>query len=231
MNGILGTSRGGTETAVSRENWRGDGMPTTVAEAFAAVSLSRDGVVKWGTEPAISKSGVYIVSLVESLDTCDGKLNEAPLERAKFQRWLKVCPELTLDGNRPTVQELMNRIRGFWIPDEVILYIGLAGIPLSTRLGQYYSTPIGARSPHSGGYFLKLLSNRNNVWVHYAQCSDFNRKESGMLRRFCEHVSQDSRRTLKDPVHPFPFANLEWPPGTRKSHGLLRARRCSKENI
>src|ERR1700727_1610095 len=28
-------------------------------------------------------------------------------------------------------------------------------------------TPIGARSPHSGGYFLKLLSNLNQLSVHY----------------------------------------------------------------
>jgi hypothetical protein len=199
-------------------------MPTTIAEAFATVSLDREGVVKWGTKPTTSKPGVYIVSLTESLDTCDGKLVEAPLAPAEFQHWLKVCPKLTLDGNRPTVQELMDRIQRFWIPDEVILYIGLAGIPLSTRLGQYYRTPIGAHSPHSGGYFLKLLSNLDQVWVHYAQCPDFNLKEDGMLRQFCEHVSQDSRRALKDPVHPFPFGNLEWPPGTRKAHGLLGAR-------
>jgi hypothetical protein len=48
-----------------------------------------------------------------------------------------------------------------------------------------------------------------------------------MLRRFCEHASEDSKRALQDPVHPFPFANLEW--RTRKAHGLLGAREARKK--
>ena len=205
-------------------------MPTTISEAFATVHLVREGIVsaRWGTKPTTSEPGVYIVSLTESLDTYDGKLMEAPLAVAEFQRWLDVRPELTLDRIRPTVEQLTDRVRRFWIPDEVILYIGLA-TSLSTRLQAFYRTPIGARSPHSGGYFLKLVSNLNQLWVHYAQCPDPELAEDGMLRRFCEHVSQNSRRSLKDPAHPFPFANLEWPPGTRKAHGLRGAREAQKK--
>jgi hypothetical protein len=205
-------------------------MPTTIAEVFAAVSLVREDIVRvrWGTKPTTSKQGVYIVSLTESLDTCDGKLMEAPLAVAEFQRWLDTSPKLALDGIRPTVQQLMDRIRRFWIPDEVIVYIGLA-TSLSTRLQAFYRTPIGARSPHSGGYFLKLLSNLNQVWVHYARCPDSDLAEDAMLRRFCEHVSQESRRALQDPIHPFPFANLEWPRGTRKAHGLRGSREAQRK--
>ena len=199
-------------------------MPTTIAKAFAAAGLVREGIVRWGANPATSKPGVYIVSLTESLDTCDGELTEAPLAAVEFQRWLDVCPKLTLDGTRPTIQPLMDRIRHFWISDEVILYIGLAGTSLSTRLSQYYQTPIAAPRPHSGGYFLKLLSNLNQLWVHYARCSDAERAEDLMLQRFCAHVSKNSRRALQDKVHPFPFANLEWPRGTRKAHALRGAR-------
>ena len=139
-------------------------MPTTVVEAFAAVPLAPESIVsrRWGTKPATSEPGVYIVSLTESLDTCDGKLNEAPLAAPKFQDWLDRCPELPLDRIQPTPQQLMDRIRRFWIPDEVILYIGLA-TSLSTRINDYYHTPIGARGPHSGGYFLKLLSNLDQI--------------------------------------------------------------------
>jgi hypothetical protein len=207
----------------------GGPMPTTIAEAFATVRLVEGIVsVRWGTKPATSEPGVYIVSLTESLDTYDGKLMEAPLAVAEFQRWLDVRPKLTVDGIRPTVEQLMDRVRRFWIPDEVILYIGLA-TSLSTRLQAFYRTPIGARSPHSGGYFLKLLSNLNQLLVHYVRCPDSKLAEDGMLRRFCEHVSQDSRRRLKDPVHPFPFANLEWPSGTRKAHGIRGAREAQKK--
>jgi hypothetical protein len=199
-------------------------MPTTVAEVFSAVGLAWEGVVGWGTKPATSEPGVYVVSLTKSFDICDNKLTDAPLATAEFQQWLDVCPELTLDGTRPTVRQLMDRIRRFWIPDEVILYIGLAGTSLSIRLGQYYLTPIGARRPHAGGYFLKLLSNLNQLQVHHARCPDPEFAEDGMLRRFCEHVSHDSSRALQDPLHPFPFANLEWPRGTRKAHGLRGSR-------
>ncbi|MFZ0306798.1 MAG: hypothetical protein WAL89_01375 [Candidatus Sulfotelmatobacter sp.] len=195
-------------------------MPTTIVDAFAAAGLVRRGVVKWGTAPNSSDPGVYIVALTASPDSFDGKLIEAPLAAAEFQRWLGARPELTLDGNRPTPQQLTARIRRFWIPDEVILYIGLAGTSLSGRVGQYYNTPIGKRSPHAGGYFLKLLSDRTRLWVHYAECANFEAAEHRMLQRFCANVSRDSRQTLHDPTHPFPFANLESPRGTRKVHGL-----------
>jgi hypothetical protein len=200
-------------------------MPTTIIEAFAAVALRREEIVsvRWRKPPATSEPGVYIASLTESLDTCDCKLKKPLLAAAEFQRWLDRCPKLTLDGVQPTGQQLMDRIGRFWIPDEVILYIGRA-TSLSTRLRQYYRTPIGARRPHSGGYFLKLLSNLEQLWVHYVPCNDFEVAEDAMLRRFFENVSENSRRTLHDPVHPFPFANLEWPRGTTKAHGLRKAR-------
>jgi hypothetical protein len=198
-------------------------MPTTIAEAFAASALTRQGVVGWGTKPPTSKSGVYVVSLTQSLDLFGGTFPEAPLAGHVFDRWLEARPELALDGARPTVHRLMDRVRGFWISDEVILYIGLA-TSLSNRLADYYRTPIGSRSPHAGGYFLKLLSNLDQLWVHYAESLDFKAAEGRMLRRFCEHVSSDSRRALLDPIHPFPFANLEWPRGTRKRHGIGGAR-------
>jgi len=97
----------------------------------------------------------------------------------------------------------MDRIRRFWILDEVVLYIGLAGTSLSTRLRHYYTTPIGDRRPHARGYFLNLLSNLDQLWVHYARHPDPELAEDRMLRRFCELVSHDSRRSLQDPAHPY----------------------------
>lgn len=44
-------------------------------------------------------------------------------------------------------------------------------------------------------------------------------------------MSEDSKRDLFDPAHPFPFANLEWPKGVRKAHGIRGAReRPTKTN-
>jgi hypothetical protein len=204
-------------------------MPTTIIEAFAAAGIGPERIAsasaRWGSKPSVSASGAYIVSVTGSLHERKSALTAPQLASARFEEWLEVCPKLTLDGSRPTRRDLMGRIRRFWVPDEVIVYIGLAA-SLSARLSSYYKTPIGACRPHSGGYFLKLLSNLDQLWVHYAVCADPADAECKMLRRFCENVSDDSKKILYDPSHPFPFGNLEWPRGVRKAHGLRRARQA-----
>ncbi len=51
-------------------------MPTTIAEVFAAVGLVQDGIesARWGAKPTTSRSGVYLISLTESFDSCNSKL-------------------------------------------------------------------------------------------------------------------------------------------------------------
>lgn len=198
-------------------------MPTSVAEAFASAGLARQAVVKWGTRPTTSSSGVYVVALTSSLDDVAATLSRPPLASYAFEAWLSRCPDLTLDGIRPSVDQLKRRIEGFWLPDETIVYVGLA-TTLSSRLGAYYRTPIGARRPHSGGYFLKLLSNLHDLWVHYAPHAEPASAEDAMIGRFCAEVTEETKHALIDPQHPFPFANLEWPPGVRKAHGLRGTR-------
>jgi hypothetical protein len=201
-------------------------MPTTIAEVFAAAGIEPERItsVTWGTKPETSSAGVYVIAVTRKLFTCEDMLAKAPLAEAEFQQWLQVCPKLTLDGSRPQSHQLIARLGRFWLPDEVAVYIGLAS-SLSGRLQGYYTTPIGARRPHSGGYFLKLLSDLDQLWVHYATCTDSSEAEDRMLRRFCNNVAANSRQILHDAAHPFPFANLEWPRGVRKAHGLRHARR------
>jgi hypothetical protein len=43
----------------------------------------------------------------------------------------------------------------FWLPDEAIVYIGMAS-SLATRVGDYYATPDRGATIHAGGYFLKF---------------------------------------------------------------------------
>ena len=198
-------------------------MSTSVAAAFRAYNLIPEGMVPWGTRPPVSESGIYVVSLTPSTAQVDSCLDSAPLNSTKFEEWLERCPDLTLDGTKPTIAQLMERVGRFWFSDEVILYVGLAS-DLSTRLRNYYKTPIGARRPHSGGYFLKFLSNLDSLYVHYARCADPEQAEHKAIGAFCAHVSPASRSLLHDPTHPLPFANLAWPPGTRKAHGLMGAR-------
>lgn len=198
-------------------------MPTTVRELLRAADLQPEGVVPWGIVPPVAGPGVYVVALIESPDSLEGALVEPPLDRHAFERWLERVPSLMLDGSPADVPRLMDRVARFWLPDEVIVYIGKAS-SLPTRLRDYYATAIGARGPHSGGYFLKVLANLRDLHVHYSRCEDAGRAEDLMLETFCRGVSQTTCDILLDPAHPFPFANLEWPPGTRKAHGIVGAR-------
>lgn len=197
-------------------------MPTTIKQLFSAAGLVPHGVVQWGTPPPNSRPGVYAVSLSNAIDAVATR-DRAPLDRSAFETWLRVRPELRLDGGRPRVDRLMKRVAGFWLPDETIVYVGLA-TTLSSRVRAYYRTPIGARRPHAGGYFLKLLANLDKLWVHYAPCGTPGAAEDAMLSAFCSNVSAAAKVALVDPAHPFPFANLEWPPGVRKAHGLRGVR-------
>ncbi len=198
-------------------------MPSVVRELFAAARLAPEGVVPWGVVPPVSGSGVYVVALTDSVDSLDSALSAPPLDPAAFARWLEIVPGLTLDGTAAIPTKLIDRISRFWLPDEVVVYIGMA-TSLPSRVGDYFATPIGARRPHAGGYFLKLLKNLRDLYVHYARCERPAQAEDAMLGAFCRSVSDTARRSLLDPAHPFPFANLEWPRGTRKAHGLRAAR-------
>jgi len=44
--------------------------------------------------------------------------------------------------------------------------------------------------------------------------------EERFIKNFIRNVSNESKQQLFDSEHPFPFANLEFPKGTRKRHGL-----------
>ncbi len=213
-------------------------VPSTVSEIFAAAGTSPAGVVRWGTPPApptpraAPATGIYVVALTDQLDSRGAVLAAPPLSEAAVGQLLDVRPELALDGARPTKQQLLQRLAAFWFPDEVALYIGLAGPrknrPLqgevAKRVGEYYDTPLGANGPHAGGWPLKTLTCLHDLYVHYAYCKRVNKAEQDCIRHFAQHVSETTRATLRDPVRVMPFANLEFPKGNAKDHGIRGAR-------
>jgi hypothetical protein len=140
-----------------------------------------------------------------------------------LSRWIEAAPQMRLDNAAPTVDLLSDRLGDFWLPDESILYIGKA-TALRGRIGEYYRTPLGARRPHAGGHWIKALSILEDTFVHFAVCAEPEVAEQDLLSAFVASVSSETRRALRDPEHPFPFANLEFPPGVRKRHGIAKAR-------
>jgi hypothetical protein len=198
-------------------------MPAPVCELFAAAALEPQGSVRWGERVPEQQHGVYVVSLGEKVDEVQG-LPAAPLSAQAVRRLLATRPELALDGRRPNENEVADRIGSFWLSDETVLYVGLAGTSLRARVRAYYKTPLGARRPHAGGWFLKMLANLDELFVHYSKADNPMAAEDAMLGFFCSNVSRGTLSQLPDPAHPFPFANLEWPRGIRKAHGIKGAR-------
>lgn len=171
----------------------------------------------------MDQPGAYIVARTEAQDELVSE-RPAELSSESLTQLLAVRPELLLDGRRPTNADLGERLAQCWLPDEPVLYIGLASTSVRTRVIAYYRTQLGARRPHAGGWFLKTLSDLDDLWVHVAPAADPAGAEDTMLHSFCSRVSDSSRARLQDPDRPFPFANLEWPPGVRKRHGITGAR-------
>jgi hypothetical protein len=198
-------------------------MPSTIREVFAGAGLEPEGCVRWNQRVACRDTGVYAVALTDNLKSLAEALPTAPLRRAGFIELLGVREELRLDSERPSAAALQRRIAAFWLPDEVVLYIGLSSRPLVTRVREYYRTPLGAAKPHAGGWWLKTLSILNNLWVHYAPTPDCDSAEDRMLRTFARAVSLSSREALHDSVRVMPFANLKDADDLIKDHGIERA--------
>ena len=202
-------------------------MPTSVAALFGSVGLPIAGPVPWRSPLPDKRAGVYVVALSPTSGATLGyTLEMPPIDPLKVQAWLEAAPNLRLDGRRPTAQALAQRLGEFWLPDEVVLYVGKA-TSLRQRVGQYYTTRLGQPRPHAGGHWLKTLttSTLDNLSVYWAPTPDAEPEvvERQMLGCFVASVSDSMRRSLRDPARPFPFATLEYPKGTRKEHGIRGA--------
>ena len=197
-------------------------MPSTVRDVVSKVySAGRlSGTVRWGEPVRETGSGLYVVSLSSDPDSLEGRLPRAPLDLEAIDRWLEACPDLRLEGATPTRQQVAQRLEQFWLPDEVVLYIGRTSRSLRTRLKEYYNTSLGASAPHRGGYFLKTLDCLNSLHVHTVECDGTVALEHMLMLNFTRGLSSEARLRLPDPMDQLPFANLRWPDGTNKAHGL-----------
>lgn len=124
--------------------------------------------------------------------------------------------------SKSTSDRLVERLKSFWLPDETILYIGMTGSSLGKRVRDYYKTKLGDPKPHRGGQWIKTLENLEHLNIYWTTTEKENAKalEQAFLRTFVENVSQKSLTHLSDPYHPYPFANIEFPKGTKKNHGI-----------
>ncbi len=201
-------------------------MPTTVAELYANAGLRFEGPVQWSQPIENERPGVYVVSVSSKPEEHLGLQPVPQFALERVASWIERVPTIELDGARISAADVIaQRLAEFWLPDESILYIGMTTRPLRERVCEYYCTPLGARAPHSGGHWLKTLSNLSELFLYHAACDAPRAREGRLLGQFVKNVSRETRSCLRDSMHPLPFANLEYPQGTRKAHGIGRATR------
>lgn len=194
----------------------------TAAELLAACDLEQHGRVTWGTRLPEPDPGAYIVTLPTWT-------SEAPLDLEAIDRWLTRRPELTIAGARPTPEVLADYLARWWLPTEVIVYIGKAA-NLRQRVGQYYDTELGARSPHAGGAWLKTLTGLSELAVSWSTTATHTEAEASLLAAFAANVTPPA--TYPDRNFVLPWANLEARPnGTlrRRQHQLLGTRAARRQ--
>ncbi|WP_345471359.1 hypothetical protein QMQ05_15140 [Glutamicibacter ectropisis] len=199
-------------------------MPLTIRELFAVADLHSSGVTKWGELELPNVPGVYCVSLAANPDSRFVDHDRYSPSPSAFAKLLSACPKASVDGVLATPSTLADRIGRFWIPNEPLLYIGMASTSIRSRVEQYYSTELGARAPHAGGWWLKTLESLDQLYVHFASCDDVSSREQTMLAAFAASVEPERRRQLFDVDRVAPFANVDIGNGQRKRHGLLNCK-------
>lgn len=195
----------------------------SVADLFVRAGVKYLGVVRWRDAIPLDEPGVYVISTnmdptaIEGLATC-------PLDLAAIAELLETRPEVTIDGGAVDMGTLCARLQAMWVADESVVYVGLASQSVRRRVTQFYATRIGARAPHAGGWPIKMIDESIGIWIHYGATSVVERAESTMIQNFVDSVPREVRVSLIDPSAPLPFANLEFPGGRRKRHGIRGAK-------
>ena len=142
---------------------------------------------------------------------------QPPFDEGAIAKWLKMAPALTVDG-RPGLADLIrDRLAGYWLPEEQIIYIGKTHRLLKSRLDQFYRHLLGRRSPHCGGSWIKCLSVLPFARVYWKCCQEPARDEQSLLQVFRDRVRQRCPQNYREPDWPLPFGNLCCD-GHRKNH-------------
>ncbi len=187
--------------------------PIPAATLFRDVGLLADGPLPWGRPVPARAPGVFIVELPAPRAT-------APIELTRIGKWLERVEDLHVDGARPSSRALAARLASFWLPGQVVLYIGATSASIAGRLAAMDKTELGDRRPHSGGHWLKTLSTLPSTRVWWAATNAVEEYEDALLAAFADAVSAADRAHLPAGADVLPFANLRRPTGDRRPTGI-----------
>ncbi len=159
-------------------------------------------------------AGVFVVELPAAQTS-------APIELARVGKWLEHVPDLTLDATRPSSRALVARLASFWLPSQVVLYIGATAASIGGRIAAMDRTILGDRRPHSGGHWLHTLRALPSTRVWWAATEAVEEYEDALLSAFAASVPVAEAAALPDGgTLVLPFANLRRPTGERRATGL-----------
>ncbi len=182
-------------------------------ELVRNVGLMADGPVRWGMPARSSRPGIYLVEI-------PAPLPRAPIDVSPVGTWIDRVPSLLLDGHRPTGKELTQRLASFWLPDQVVLYVGATTGPLGRRIDELVRTPLGDPAPHPDGRWLKTLRGLEQARVWWAETDAPEEYQDALLAAFTQAVDPAVVGALHDPTVVVPFANMAAPGALPKEHGI-----------
>lgn len=182
-------------------------------DLLRSVGLMADGPVRWGAQVRSTRPGVYLIEL-------PGPLPRAPIDLSPVGTWIERVPTLELDGTRPAGRDLAHRLGEFWLPDQVVLYVGATDRAVGRRVDELVRTPLGDAGPHPDGRWLATLRGMEQARVWWAETDAPEEYEDALLAGFAEAVDPASAAALRDPTVVVPFANMSTPTGLPKDHGI-----------
>jgi transcription elongation factor GreA len=183
------------------------------AELLREVGLLPDGPVVWGRAVPARSPGVFVVEL-------PAPRPRAPIELTRIGKWVERVPTLTLDGQRPTSRAVAARLAAFWLPSQVVLYVGAATTSIGGRIVAQQQTALGDRRPHPGGHWLHAFDPSVTMRVWWSETDAPEEYEDALLSAFAASVPTDEAAGLPDTAVVLPFANLRRPTGERRDTGL-----------
>lgn len=182
-------------------------MNVTVKQLFDSVGIKEYKTIKWGDIKTVSipnEFGVYVVEI--------DKVHEKPkFDIDAINAWLDISQRVTINELEANSKTIIKELNTHWKPTETILYIGQTSTSakgLQKRLKDFDSHKPGNKGPHSGGYWIKLLSNLKNLKVYYAPCENAYDAEFKMLLKFVIlSAKQDEIMKIENLGQYLPFAN------------------------
>jgi hypothetical protein len=192
-------------------------MTSQALALLRSAGLVARGPVAWRTQVDCPEQGVYVVELPEAVA-------RAPIDQRLVATWIARVATLRLDGLRPDSTKLAARLAAFWLPSRTVVYIGQTTTTVGGRTTDYYTTPLGDRSPHAGGHWIKTLACLDRCLVWWAPSKEPEQAEGILFDRFAATVQAKEAERLYDPTLVLPFANLQNERRMRKRHGVTGAR-------